>query len=130
MDYYNQMILRSYLDKPEVYTPSNHRPQACQEMKLLTPHLERLELHEYPKEHVLVLEGNNLWFSFKIIIDEGGQNHYELQKPHNITKCSLQFNFNPSSKVSAAIQDGESVKVTVHTHFVTKVANSVECKKV
>ena len=130
IDHYNQMVLRSYLDKPEKYTPPSRQLTACPGMKILRPNIDRLELHEYPKEHVLVLEGENLWFSLKIIVDEGGENQYELINPHNVARNSLQFNFCPSSEVSAAIQNGQRVRITLHTHFMTRVLKSVECKKV
>ena len=129
MEFYNQMVLRSYLDKPDKYIPPSQTPP-YRKMKMLSPVIRRVELHEYPNEHVLVLEGENLLFSFKITLDEGGRNEYLIKSPHSVTKCSLQFNFTPSHKVSSAIQDGEMVKVTVHTHFVTKVLKSVDCKKV
>ena len=129
MELYNQMVLRSHLDKPDNYNPPS-QPSHYGQLKMLSPVVMRVELHEYPNEHVLILEGENLLFSYKIILDEGGRNEYEIKNPHSVTKHSLQFNFTPSCEVSSAIQDGESVKVTVHTHFVTKVSKSVDCKKV
>lgn len=129
MDHYNHMILRSYLDKPEKYTkPKGGLSHSG--VRMLIPAIRRVELHEYPSEHVLVLEGDNLWFSFKIVLDEGGPQQCEINNPHSITKCSLQFNFDPSIGVSSAIQNEKKVKVTLHTHFVTKVQRSVECRKV
>ena len=124
------MILRSYLDKHERYAPPSPRLSDCKQMKMLMPTLKRAELHEYPKEQVLVLEGENLWFSYQVVLDEGGHNEYELKNPHNVTKLSIQFNFPTSKSVSSAIYDGGKVKVTLRTHFLTKVVNSVECKKV
>ena len=131
MEHYNQMILRSYLDKPEKYIQPSFNPQRnVKPMDMLIPSLKRAELHEYPREQVLVVEGENLWFSFKIILDEGGQYEYEMLNAHNVTKFSLQFNFPTSKNVSQAIRDGGKVKITLHTHFFTKVIDSVECNKV
>ena len=130
MEHYNKMVLRSYLDKPKKYVPPSPPVQACKQVKLLMPTLKRAELHEYPKEQVLVLEGENLWFTYKIIVDDGGRNEFRLVQPHSVTKSTLQFNFPPSKKVSSAIIDGGKVKITLHTHFLTRVVMSVECKKV
>ena len=130
MEHYNTMVLRSYLDQPKKYVPPRPNLSVGQQVAILMPTLKKAELHEYPKEQVLVLEGENLWFTYKIKLDDGGRYEYELEKPHTVTKCTLQFNFRPSKKVSLAIVDGGKVKVTLHTHFVTKVVKSVECKKV
>ena len=130
MKYYNLMVLRSYLDRPERYSLPSNQLSGLQQMMMLQPSLKRAELHEYPKEQVLVLEGENLWFSFKIVLDEGGTNEYIISHPHNATKLSLQFNFSTSRNVSTAIKDEGKVKITLHTHFMTKVMDSVECKKV
>ena len=129
MKHYNLMVLRSYLDTPDKYIQPTSRHEYKQ-MDMLKPNICRLELHEYPKEHVLVLEGENLWFSFEVTLDEGGENEYQIKDPHNVTKQTLQFNFPPSSKVSRAIQNGGKVKVTLNTHFVKKVLETVQCKKV
>jgi hypothetical protein len=129
MEHYNQMILRSYLDIPESYAIPNAHSSVQMHMKMLLPSVKRIEVHEYPKEHVLLVEGDNLWFAFKITLDEGGPHQCEVGNPHNITKCSLQFNFSPSHKVSSAIEDGKKVKVTLHTHFMMKVQDAVESKK-
>ena len=133
MEHYVRKILRSYLDvEPEKYALPSPKSvdQKRKNLNILIPEVTRVELHEYPKEHVLVLEGENLWFSTKIFLDKGGPNQCEIDNPHNITKCSVQFNFNPSRQASLAIQAGKIVKVTLHTHFNMKVWETVECKKV
>jgi hypothetical protein len=129
MEHYNKMVLRSYLDKPKKYVLPSPQVQACKQVKMLMPTLKRAELHEYPKEQVLVLEGENLWFTYKIILDDGGRYEFPLVQPHSVTKSTLQFNFPPSKEVSSAIIDGGKVKITLHTHFLTRVVMSVECKK-
>lgn len=126
MKHYNLMVLRSYLDQPDKYVQPTLRHEH-REMDMLKPHINRLELHEYPKEHVLVLEGENLWFSLKITL---GKHEHPISNLHNATKYSVQFNFTPSSKISSAILDGEKVQVTLYTHFGDREIESVECKKV
>lgn len=130
MEEYGQKTFRSYLEKE----PGSLKPDTKQTKKqvkdlaFLKPEAKAVEFHEYPNEHVVVLEGNNLWFCHQIRIGEK-ENIQEINTPaQNITRQSIWFNFTPKAK-NIVFDDGH-VKVALYSHFANPIRKKIPVVKV
>lgn len=134
-----QLIHRSYLEQPEKYKLP--RPvKEIAEVGVLKPQVTGLEVHEYPNEHVIVLQGENLWFSYKICLDYKGPkpclddkspNHHEIETPtENTTRRVIEFHIADSDSACSALHSGKPVKVALYTHFAKPIRQTINTKKV
>jgi hypothetical protein len=83
---------------------------------MLIPTPTRIELQIHPNEHVLVLEGENLWFCYKLQLGDYS-NMVDIDTNfQNVTQRRIWFNFPPYERLLGLAAEGE-VKVTLHSHF-------------
>ena len=132
MEEYRQKTFRSYLEKePGRYLKPDTKQTVKQvkDLAFLKPEAKAVEFHEYPNEHVVVLEGNNLWFCHQIRIGEK-ENIQEINTPaQNITRQSIWFNFTPKTKNIVKFDDGK-VKVALYSHFANPIRKNIAVDKV
>ena len=122
-------IVTAYLRKEEPSAlPSPLSKQPLKEVEFLKPRATSAEFHMFPNEHVVVLEGNNLWFCHKICIGRN-ENSIIIDSPSNIMRSSIQFNFSPSRKTEKLCENG-GVHVTLYSHFVPHTSKMIDTKKV
>lgn len=129
---YGNNSFRSYLDKEPDRFCTPGLTEAVKDIKaisMLKPKATRVEFHMYPNEHVVVLEGENLWFCHEIRLGEV-DNILDIKTPaQNVTQRMIQFNFPPYEKLKTLISEGR-VKVTLHSHFANPIRQSVQVMQV
>ena len=130
MNEYGNSSFRSYIDRePGKFTA----PGPVKEIKaisMLKPSATRVEFHIYPNEHVVVVEGENLWFCHKIQLGEG-INILDIKTPaQNVTQRMIQFNFPPYEKPLMSLVSEGVVKVSLHSHFANPIRQNVEVMQV
>ena len=120
MESYIPLIFRSHMEKPKKYALPNRRQADVEEVDVLKPKVTRLQIHEFPDEKVFVLQGENLWFSYKIILDDKGPHECELYTPvENTTQFMIEFR--GDSAGVPAIDENKQVKVALYTHFANPI---------
>ena len=132
MTEYGNNSFRSYLDRePDKFTVPGPA-EAVKEIKaisMLKPKATRIEFHIYPNEHVVVLEGENLWFCHKIRLGEF-DNILDVKTPaQNVTQRMIQFNFPPYEKLKNLVSEGV-VKITLHSHFANPIRQNIQVMQV
>lgn len=125
------LVFRSHLEKPPDKYIMPNPEQAVRnitELSILKPKISQLAVHEYPNEHVIVIEGENLWFSYKICLDEKGENQCDIATPaDSTTRASIEFHLSNSH---STLSSGKQVKVALYTHFAKPIRQSIYTKKV
>ena len=133
MEEYRHNVFRSYLEKePGKYLKpvKTQVTKQVKELTILKPEVTAVEFHEYPNEHVVVLEGNNLWFCHQIRIGET-DNIQEINTPaQNITRQSIQFSFTPSRKTKNIVSIDGKVKIALYSHFANPIRRKITVKQV
>ena len=124
---YQNNLSRIYLERePESYTPAG-RARAVEKVGrigMLNPTPTRIELQIYPNEHVLVLEGENLWFCHKIQLGDYS-NSVDIDTDfQNVTQHMIRFNVPPNERLIGLAAEGV-VKLTLNSHFANPVWQSV-----
>lgn len=131
MSEYCHNSFRSYIDKdPGKYSlPSpSEAVKDIKPINMLKPEVKGVEFHMYPKEHVVLLEGENLWFCHKIRLGEI-ENIVDIKTPaQNVTRRMIQFNF-PPHELKNLVTQGK-VKVTLHSHFANPIRQKVQVMQV
>ena len=114
---YTSNLTRSYLERePDRYTAATRAVEKVGRIDMLIPNPTRIELRIYPNEHVLILEGENLWFCHKLQLGEY-DNRVDIDTNfQNVTQRMIRFNFPPNEKLLGLVAEGE-MKVTLHNHF-------------
>ena len=126
---YRKNTVTAYLKKEAISSlPSVSNNAELQEVGFLKPRATSAEFHMFPNEHVIVLEGNNLWFCHKVHIGRK-ENTICIDSPSNIMRGSIQFSFEPTEKTEKLCENG-GVHVTLYSHFAPHVSKSVLTKKV
>lgn len=130
MEEYQQKIFRSHLEKlPEKYIPPSISSKELKEVAELKPQVESFNIHTYPSEHTLVLEGSNLWFCHEVHLGEKENVIHIKNSAETITGRSIQFNYKPTKKTDRLINN-DRVKVTLHSHFANPIRKRVEVQQV
>ena len=124
---YRQKIT-AYLTKDQPMSIPSTTVERLQDVSFLKPKTTTIEFHLYPTEHVIVLEGNNLWFCHKVRIGRH-ENSILIDSPSNIMRRSIQFNFNPSELTEKLCENG-GVHVTLYSHFAQEFSKRLRAKKV
>jgi len=124
MDDYRHSTLRGFLEKgsPKYVVPSP--AEAVKEIGFLKPEVTTIEVHKYPNEVAVVLQGDNLWFCHEIRLG-----NYVPPVPklaEHIARRSIQFNFHLSEQTANIIADGGHVKVTLSSHFANPIKRRVK----
>ena len=114
---YGRTLSESYLERePDRHTPAARAVEKVGRIGMLIPTLARIELQIHPNEHVLVLEGENLWFCHKLQLGDYS-NMVDIDTNfQNVTEHMIRFNFPPNERLLGLAAEGE-VKVTLHSHF-------------
>ena len=130
MEIYKNNMYRSYLDQePDKYSPPKQLREVVS-VSFLKPSLTAVELHEYPNEHALVLEGDNLWFCHQIKLGEGDHPCCIDTPAQHISRRSIQFNYTPSDKCEIVVDKDRKIKVAVHSHFANPIRRKVDINEV
>ena len=128
IDGYKLKMVTSYQKKEAPSSLPCKSGKQPQEVVFLKPKATAAEFHMFPNEHVIVLEGNNLWFCHKVCIGRN-ENSIVIDCPSNIMRDSIQFNFRPSEKTEKLCENG-GVHVTLYSHFAPQVSKKINTKKV
>ena len=134
MEEYRQNMFRSYLDKdperflPPASEPSDHIP----ELGILQPTVENVEFHTYPDELVVILQGNNLCFSYKVTFNQkDSAKILEVPIPaKSTTRYSIQLNLRADTKPEDIITKSGVVVVQLHNQFTATVEAEILPKQV
>ena len=123
MDDYRHSTLRGFLEKgsPKYVVPNP--AEAVTEIGFLKPEVTTIEVHKYPDEVAVVLQGDNLWFCHEIRLG-----NYVPPVPklvEHIARRSIQFNFRLSETANIVTDDGH-VKVTLFSHFANPIRRRVK----
>ena len=131
MENYTHLIFRSHLEKcPGKYEKPNP-VKAVAEVGVLKPKITGVEVHEYPNERVIVLQGENLWFSYKICLDEKGDNQRDICTPaDSTTRSEIEFHVSDTVDVCSTLCSGKQVKIALFTHFAKPIRQLMDTKKV
>ena len=122
-------ISRSYLEKQEKYKLPNQRQahNMVTEVDALKPKVSGIQIHEYPSESVIVVQGENLWFSYKVCLDEKGPNQREfIAMAENTTQFMIEFR----SEKCVDIDGSKQVKIALFTHFASPIRQSINALQV
>lgn len=129
---YGNSSFRSYIDKdPDRFTPPSPGEAVMDiaAINMLKPKAMHVEFHLYPNEHVVVLEGENLWFCHEIRLGEF-DNILDIKTPaQNVTRRMIQFNFPPYEKLKSLVSEGK-VKVSLHSHFANPIRQTIQVLQV
>lgn len=91
---------------------------------MLIPTLARIELQIHPNEHVLVLEGENLWFCHKLQLGDYS-NMVDIDTNfQNVTQHMIRFNFPPNERLLGLAAEGV-VKITLNSQFANPVRQNM-----
>ena len=123
MDDYKHSAVKGFLEKdsPKYVIPSSVEP--VKEVVFLKPEVTTIEVHKYPNEVAVVLQGDNLWFCHEIRLG-----NYVPPVPRlveHIARRSIQFNFS-LSETANIVTDGGYVKVTLFSHFANPIRRRVK----
>ena len=129
MDEYISLIRRSHLDKPEKYALPKSTREVSEVSDLKPKIVEPLKYYDYPNERVVVLQGDNLWFSYKICLDEKGPNDCEF---NTLTENTTQFmvEFRATLEESSDLRSTKQVKLSLYTHFASPIRQTLEIAQV
>ena len=132
MGHYIPLILRSHLEKPVKYVLPNRGKSVTEvsEVDALKPKIyEPLTYCDYPNERVVVVEGDNLWFSYKVCLDEKGPNECEFSTdPENTTQFTIKFQ--AELEESTDFGSFQQVKLALHTQFANPIRQTLNIKTV
>ena len=132
IDKYIPLIFRSHLEKPEKYSIPNQgqSTKEVSEVDALKPKItEQLTYHDYPNERVVVLQGENLWFSYKVCLDEKGPNEGEF-KTHPENNAQRIIKFRADLDKSSDLSTSKQVKLALYTHFASPIRQTLSIKTV
>ena len=123
---YTSNLSRSYLERePERYTPAARAVEKVGHVGMLNPNPTRIELQIYPNEHVLVVEGENLWFCHKLQLGDYS-NMVDIDTNfQNVTQRMIRFNFPPSERLIGLVAEGV-VKLILNSHFANPVRQNIQ----
>ncbi|CAI7995846.1 hypothetical protein GBAR_LOCUS1774 [Geodia barretti] len=130
MDHYIPLILRSHLEKPVKYIIPNQlqSTKEVSEVDALKPKItEQLTYYDYPNERVIILEGENLWFSYKVYLDEKGPHECEF-KTHAENTTQYLIEFRADLEESSNLSLSKQVKLALYTHFASPIRQTLNIK--
>ena len=115
---------------PKLHSDSFKLPPSgvpVQSVDILRPILHSVEFHMYPDQHVVVIQGDNLWFCHKIKL--GSKKGVSIDSPTNVMRRSVQYNFLPTPKTKK-LADNDSIRVCLSSHFSQEITKDIESKQV
>ena len=117
-------VARSYLEREEKYILPNEgqATNLVTEVDALKPKLNGIQIHDYPTESVIIVQGENLWFSYKVCLDERGQNQHEfIATAESTMEYMIEFRSESCPDVGASKQ----IKLTLFTHFASPIRQTM-----
>jgi GTP-binding protein EngB required for normal cell division len=124
-------MFRSYLEKPEKYAIPNQGKSVNEvsEVDTLKPKVTESEIHEYPDERVIIVKGENLWFSYKVCLDrKETSDEYEFDTtPENTTQFMIEFR--ADSDEASDFGSSKQVKLALYTHFANPIRQPLSIRK-
>ena len=128
-----KLIFRSHLEKsPDKYIMPNAEQigREVNELAILKPKMTGLDVHEYPNEQVVVLNGDNLWFSYKICIDEKGERDEVDTPAESTTRAMLEFHIPDTHNAFSMLSSKKQIKIFLYSHFAKPIRHNVDVRKV
>lgn len=128
MELYRVNTSQTYLQKyhsAEIPTPSSTL-MSVQNVSILRPRVTSVEFHMYPDLHVVVLQGENLWFCHKIKLGKKG---VTIESPAKVMRRSVQYDFPPSPKTEK-LANSTTVRVLVQSHFAPQSEEEITTQQV
>ena len=91
---------------------------------MLIPTLARIELQIHPNEHILVLEGENLWFCYELQLGDYS-NMVDIDTNfQNVTQRMIRFNFPPNERLLGLAAE-DLVKITLTSQFANPIRQNM-----
>ena len=127
---YRSLVSESYLERePERYTPADRAVEKVGRVGMLNPTPTKIQLQIYPNERALVLEGENLWFCYKLQLGDYGNMVDMDTNFQNVTQHTIRFILPPNERQVGVAAEGV-VKLTLHSHFANPVRQNVQiCRR-
>ena len=131
MEEYKQKIFRAHLEQdPQKYAPPGISSNEVAEVAELRPKCESFNIYKYPNEHVVVLEGNNMWFCHEVHLGEKDNIIHIKNLAETITGRSIQFNYPSTEKSDRLLINKDMVKVTLRSHFANPIRKMIIVEQV
>ena len=91
------------------------------DLEVAKPRIESVSFHRHGKEIAVTIKGRNLWFCYQVKVDK----HTEKINAQNVSKQSIQFNYDPelNRKISS---DSAEINVSTWTHFCEQTRKKVK----
>ena len=132
-----QHNMEVYYKKTKTYLGSQKEPlptplpkKELKSITLLKPQVKGVELHKFPSEHAVVVEGENLWFCHEILLGDG-RNIIKITNPaDSVSRHVIQFNYQPTEKTDRVITRSALVRVTLNSHFANSIRKRVKVEQV
>ncbi len=107
----------------------NHVPLQLpiQSVAILKPILHSVEFHMYPDQHIVVIKGDNMWFSHKIEL--GHKKGVTIESPTNVMRRSVQYNFSTSPETKK-LAEFKNLRVCLQSHFCEEITKTIETTQV
>ena len=113
---YCQNISWAYLEKSPAYTIPSIPKQPLEELNIVKPYVDVVEIHHHGTEMAVALEGSNLWFCYRVTV--GGRS---TNAPAPDISCnSIQFNISKDGNGLTVDNEGKEVKVSLENYFSSK----------
>ena len=116
---YSKKVFNGFLDRDPKYNIPCSPKHALGEISDLKPSADSVELRRLGSETAVVLEGNNLWFCYQVIVGT----HTVNTPARDLSSSSIQFNVQKENR-TVVTEDGK-VKVVLHSHFAKPVKQEV-----
>ena len=121
---------KAYLGSTKGSLPLPSPKKELKNVSLLKPLVKGVELHKFPSEHAVVVEGENLWFCREILLGEG-RNIISIANPmESVSRYIIQFNYPPTEKTDRVIARNGLVRVTLNSHFASSIRKRVKVEQV
>lgn len=131
MDEYQNKILKAFLLKdPDKFSLPPPQTDKFKGVSQLKPNVTGVEVHIFPNEHAVVLEGENLSFCYEVQLGEDS-NVLKIKCPDHVSTRMIQFNCPPDNKTrNINISDDGTMKVTLRSHFSNPIRKRIKVNKV
>ena len=130
--------IEQYHKKVKIHLGSGSLPvpspkKELKSVALLKPQVKGVELHKFPREHAIIIEGDNLWFCDEIILGEGKSTINITNPAELVSRRVVQFNYSTtasSERIERVIACNGIMKVTLNSHFAKPIRKKVKVEQV
>lgn len=131
MGEYQQKVFRAHLEKEgNKYAAPMISCIDIAEVADLKPQVESFNIHTYPGEHTVVLDGSNLWFCHEVHLGEKDNIIHIKSSAETNAGRSIQFNYKATQMTDRLIVNNDKVKVTLHSHFANPIRKQLTVQQV